>query len=56
MVEELSSLGAPVFTEGNVSNFGLVLQLQLKISKHCMNAHQFITVAGEIINQEMDMI
>lgn len=56
VVQELSSLGAPVFTKGNVSNFGFVFQLQLKISKHCMNAHYFITVTGKIINQEMDTI
>lgn len=54
--QELSFSGAPAFTEGNRTNIGLVLQMQLKVSKHCMNAHYFIIVAGKIIHQEMDMI
>lgn len=56
VVQELSFPGAPVFTKGNESSFGLVLQLQLKISNHCMNAHYFITVTGKMIDQEMDLI
>lgn len=56
MVQELSFPGAPAFTKGNKTNFGLVLQMQLKVSKHCMNAHDFIAVTGKIIAQEMEMI
>lgn len=56
VVQKLSFPGAPAFTKGNTTNFGLVLQIQLKISKHCMNAHDFISVTGKITDQEMDII
>lgn len=48
MVQKLSFSGAPAFTKGNKTNFGLVLQMQLKVSKHCMNARDFITVTSKI--------
>lgn len=56
VVQKLSFPGAPAFTKGNRTNFGLVLQMQLKLSKHCMNGHDFISVTGKIRDQEMDMI
>lgn len=54
-MQELSFLCAPVFTKGNESIFALGLQLQLKISKHCMNANDLTTITGKFINQETDM-
>lgn len=33
-----------------------MLQMQLRVSKQCMNAHDFISVTGKIIDQGIDKL